>query len=158
MAALAGVFSRLTGIEIDVDSLRSALIFCGAGLSFSLILIAHGFDLGVASTEGTRETWGGEAARQTHGQLRCYSVSRELRGIPMADGDIETLMKARAALARSRLSWAQTIATPGEIPEMAIRGIINAQRAIDVINRAMEEREDVTEPEAEEEAERKRPA
>jgi hypothetical protein len=37
MAAIAAVLSRATGIEIDVDSLRSALIFCAAGLALSLL-------------------------------------------------------------------------------------------------------------------------
>jgi hypothetical protein len=46
MAALARVLSQATGIEIDVDSLRPILIFCGAGLLFSLLLILNGCDLG----------------------------------------------------------------------------------------------------------------
>jgi hypothetical protein len=69
----------------------------------------------------------------------------------MADDDIETLMKARAALTRTRLSWAQTIATPGEISQVAINAIVEVQRAIDVIDRAIEELEEVDELESEEE-------
>ncbi len=45
MAALARVLSRTTGIEIDVDTLRPILIFCGAGLLFSILLVNSGFDL-----------------------------------------------------------------------------------------------------------------
>ena len=63
----------------------------------------------------------------------------------MADDDIEILIIARAALAKKRLTWAQTIATPGEIPEAAIRAIIEVQHAIDVIDRAIEELEEVAE-------------
>ena len=69
----------------------------------------------------------------------------------MADDDIDTLMKARAALARTRLSWAQAIATPGAIPDRAINAIAEVQRAIDVIDRAIEEQEEADELEAEEE-------
>jgi hypothetical protein len=69
----------------------------------------------------------------------------------MADDDIEILMKARAALTRTRLSRAQTIAAPGAIPEGAIKDIVEVQRAIDVIDRAIEEQEEADELEAEEE-------
>ena len=68
----------------------------------------------------------------------------------MIDDDIETLMNARAALAKKRLSWAQTIATPGEIPEGAISAIKEVQQAIDVIDRAIEELEEAEEMDDEE--------
>lgn len=45
MAALVRVLSRATGIEIDVDTLRPILIFCAAGLLFSLLLVSYGPDL-----------------------------------------------------------------------------------------------------------------
>jgi hypothetical protein len=45
MAALAKVLSRATGIEIDVDTLRPILIFCGAGLLFSLLMMSYRLDL-----------------------------------------------------------------------------------------------------------------
>ena len=45
MAALARVLSGATGIEIDVDTLRPVLIFCGAGLS--ILLTIHCFELSV---------------------------------------------------------------------------------------------------------------
>ena len=48
----------------------------------------------------------------------------------MADKTLQILEKARAALVAKRLTWAKTIATPGEIPEGAIRGIIQVQEAI----------------------------
>jgi hypothetical protein len=60
----------------------------------------------------------------------------------MADDDFQHLLNARAALVRKRLAWAQVIATPGEIAEGAISGIIEVQQAIDVIDCALEELEE----------------
>ena len=57
----------------------------------------------------------------------------------MADDDLETLMAARAALTKKRLSWAQAIAAPGETPEAAIKAIIDVQQAIETIDIAIEE-------------------
>jgi len=57
----------------------------------------------------------------------------------MADDDLETLMAARAALTKKRLSWAQAIAAPGETPEAAIKAINEVQQAIEVIDIAIEE-------------------
>lgn len=68
----------------------------------------------------------------------------------MAD-DFETLMKARVALARKRFTFAQTIATSGDVAEGAMKALIEIQHAIDVIDRAIEEQEDADELEAEEE-------
>ena len=48
MVALAAVLSRATGVDIDVDTLQRILIFCGAGLLVSLLLIIDGLDLGAA--------------------------------------------------------------------------------------------------------------
>ena len=45
MAALARVLTRATGIEIGVDTLRPILIFCTAGLLFSLLLMSYGLNL-----------------------------------------------------------------------------------------------------------------
>jgi hypothetical protein len=59
----------------------------------------------------------------------------------MADNDLETLMAARAALTKKRLSWAQAIAAPGETPEAAIKAIIDVQQAIETIDIAIEELE-----------------
>jgi hypothetical protein len=35
---------------------------------------------------------------------------------------LKALMKGRAALAKKRLSWAQTISTTGDIPDKAVEG------------------------------------
>ena len=59
----------------------------------------------------------------------------------MAHDHLQDLEKARAALVNQRRTWAQTIASPGEIPENAIRAIIEVQRAIEVIDSAIEEYE-----------------
>ena len=45
MAALAKMLSRASGFEIDVDTLRVILIFCGAGLLISLMMLSYGIDL-----------------------------------------------------------------------------------------------------------------
>lgn len=60
----------------------------------------------------------------------------------MAEDHLEDLENARAALVNKRLSWAQTIATPGEIAEGAISGLIEVQHAIEVIDIAIEELEE----------------
>jgi hypothetical protein len=59
----------------------------------------------------------------------------------MADKPLQVLEKARAALVAKRLTWAEAIATPGEISEGVIKGIIAVQEAIHVIDRAIEELE-----------------
>jgi hypothetical protein len=59
----------------------------------------------------------------------------------MAETPLQVLEEARAALVAKRLTWAKTIATPGEISEGAIKGIIEIQEAIHVIDRAIEELE-----------------
>ena len=59
----------------------------------------------------------------------------------MAGDDLETLMTAREALTNQRLSWAQTIASQSETPEIAIKAIIDVQQAIEVIDIAIEELE-----------------
>ena len=49
MTALAQALSRLTGTDVDVESLKAVLIFSGIGLLASLIAIeAYGLDLSVA--------------------------------------------------------------------------------------------------------------
>jgi hypothetical protein len=45
MAALAKMLSRASGVEIDTDTLKAILIFCGAGLLFSLMMMSYGIDL-----------------------------------------------------------------------------------------------------------------
>lgn len=51
MAALTKALSRTTGFEIDVDTLRPILMFCGIGLLLSLLLILNGWDLGALSSD-----------------------------------------------------------------------------------------------------------
>jgi hypothetical protein len=60
----------------------------------------------------------------------------------MADDNLETLMNARAALARKRLTLAKTIATDESIPDAAIKGLIELQQAIEVIDFAIDELEE----------------
>ena len=45
MAALARVLSRVSGTEVDVETLKTILIFCGAGLGLSLLAASYGLDL-----------------------------------------------------------------------------------------------------------------
>jgi len=59
----------------------------------------------------------------------------------MADDDIRHLMNAREALVTRRLTLAQTIAAPGDTSENAIRGLVEVQRAIEVVDVAIEELE-----------------
>ena len=59
----------------------------------------------------------------------------------MADDDVQHLMNAREALVTKRLTLAQTIAAPGDVPENAIHGLVEVQRAIEVIDVAIEELE-----------------
>jgi hypothetical protein len=59
----------------------------------------------------------------------------------MSDEDLKHLMNPREVLVQKRLSWAQTIATPGDVSDNAIRSIVDVQRAIEVIDFATEELE-----------------
>ena len=59
----------------------------------------------------------------------------------MSDEDLKHLMNAREALVQKRLTLAQTIASPTDIPDAAIRSIVEVQRAIEVIDFAIEELE-----------------
>ena len=70
----------------------------------------------------------------------------------MADDSLQDLKKARAALVAKRLTWAKTIAAPGD-PGGAISAIIEVQQAIDVIDQAMDELEEADEQEEEEDEE-----
>jgi len=69
----------------------------------------------------------------------------------MPEDDLHHLMSARAALAKKRLSFAQTIASEGDIPDSAIKAIIEVQQAIEVIDIAIEELEEEELEELEEE-------
>lgn len=59
----------------------------------------------------------------------------------MSDEDLKHLLNAREALVQKRLSCAQTIAAPGDVSDNAIRSIVEVQRAIEVIDFAIEELE-----------------
>lgn len=45
MAAIARVLSRVSGTEVDVETLKTIAIFCGVGLFVSLLLATYGLDL-----------------------------------------------------------------------------------------------------------------
>jgi len=65
----------------------------------------------------------------------------------MADNDLEILTNARAVLIEVRHNWAEAIAAGykrGET-ETAIKGIIEVQHALDVIDHATEELEEAEE-------------
>ena len=57
----------------------------------------------------------------------------------MSDEDLQHLMNAREALVQKRLSLAQTIGAPGDAADNAIRSIVDVQRAIEVVDFAIEE-------------------
>jgi hypothetical protein len=45
MAAIAAALSRVSGIQVDTENLKLIAIFCGAGLTASLIAASYGLDL-----------------------------------------------------------------------------------------------------------------
>jgi hypothetical protein len=45
MAALARVLTRVSGTRIDVETLKTIAMFCGVGLTVSLLLASYGLDL-----------------------------------------------------------------------------------------------------------------
>jgi hypothetical protein len=45
MAAIARALSRASGTEIDVEALKTVIMFCGVGLTVSLMLASYGVDL-----------------------------------------------------------------------------------------------------------------
>jgi hypothetical protein len=45
MVALARTLSRTTGINVDVETLKTVAIFCGIGLLVSLMSATYGLDL-----------------------------------------------------------------------------------------------------------------
>ena len=49
MAALAKTFSRVHETQVDVETLKAIVTFCGAGLTLSLILASYGLDLSPGS-------------------------------------------------------------------------------------------------------------
>jgi hypothetical protein len=59
----------------------------------------------------------------------------------MVDEELQHLMNAREALVHKRLTLAQAIASTDDIPENTIRAIVDVQRAIEVVDVALEELE-----------------
>ena len=48
MATIATALDRALGIQFDVETLKSLVIFCGTGLAVSLVLPDYGLDLSAA--------------------------------------------------------------------------------------------------------------
>jgi hypothetical protein len=49
MAAIARAFYRISRIDVDVETLKALLIFCGVGLGMSLLFASYGLDLSAGS-------------------------------------------------------------------------------------------------------------
>lgn len=47
MAAIARDLSRISRIDLDVETLKTLVIFCGVGLVVSLLFASYGLDLSV---------------------------------------------------------------------------------------------------------------
>lgn len=45
MTAIAKVLSRVTGTQVDIETLKTVAMFCGVGLFVSLLLATYGLDL-----------------------------------------------------------------------------------------------------------------
>jgi hypothetical protein len=45
MTALAKALSRFSGTSIDVETLKTIIMFCGVGLTVSLMCMSYGLDL-----------------------------------------------------------------------------------------------------------------
>jgi hypothetical protein len=45
MTAIARVVSSASGTPVDIETLRTVLLFCGAGLAVSLLAASLGLDL-----------------------------------------------------------------------------------------------------------------
>jgi hypothetical protein len=45
MIAIARALSRASRANVDVDTLKTLLLFCGVGLTVSFILASYGLDL-----------------------------------------------------------------------------------------------------------------
>jgi len=45
MAAIARVLSRASGTDVDVEALKTVVMFCGVGLFVSLLLATNGLDM-----------------------------------------------------------------------------------------------------------------
>jgi hypothetical protein len=45
MATIARVLSRASGTDVDVETIKALVMFCGVGLTVSLMLASYGLDL-----------------------------------------------------------------------------------------------------------------
>jgi hypothetical protein len=45
MAAIAKVLSRASGTEVDLETVKTLIMFCGVGLTVSLMFASYGLDL-----------------------------------------------------------------------------------------------------------------
>jgi hypothetical protein len=45
MAAIAKALTRISGTQVEVETLKTILMFCGVGLTVSLLLATYGLDL-----------------------------------------------------------------------------------------------------------------
>jgi len=45
MANIARVLSRASGTDVDVETLKTLVMFCGVGLFVSLLFASYGLDL-----------------------------------------------------------------------------------------------------------------
>ncbi len=42
---IAKTLSRISGVDLDIETLETILMFCGVGLTVSLMCLSHGIDL-----------------------------------------------------------------------------------------------------------------
>jgi hypothetical protein len=45
MAIIARVLSRASGTDVDVETIKTLVMFCGVGLTVSMMLASYGVDL-----------------------------------------------------------------------------------------------------------------
>jgi hypothetical protein len=45
MVAVAKALSRISGTQVEVETLKTIVMFCGVGLTVSLLLASYGLDL-----------------------------------------------------------------------------------------------------------------
>jgi hypothetical protein len=45
MATIARVLSRASGTDVDVETIKTLVMFCGVGLTVSMMLASYGVDL-----------------------------------------------------------------------------------------------------------------
>ena len=45
MATIARVLSRASGTDVDVETIKTLIMFCGVGLTVSMMLASYGVDL-----------------------------------------------------------------------------------------------------------------